>query len=292
MGLDRYRALIDEIGSYVTTVYLFLGGESLLHEDLVSMISIAHGRGIAVRLNTNATLLDRGKAVDLFEAKLDYISFSFDGYNAETYEKIRRGARFEPTLKNILEFLELKKERGTTIPYAVLETIVARQAQKPAAEELAFRNLFRDLPLDEFNLREFHSWRGLLKDEAELRLRDCNLGYTPCPYPWCALTVLWDGTIVPCCLDNWGEYTLGKVGERPLREVWNGDKMRALRRKLVSRRYEEISLCSDCDILWAENKTGKFPHTLLNVALSLPAANLLGYHLVNNLKRLLKGRRA
>lgn len=289
MELEVYRALIEEVSSFATTIYLFLGGEALLHKDLFPMIRLARSRGIAVRLNTNATLLDRERAEMLIDSGLDYLSFSFDGYNAETYERIRIGARFEPTLKNILDFLNLKKARGAKRPYTVLETIVVRKGKQPKEEELAFRELFRGLPLDEFLLREFHAWRGLFRGASEFQLRERGLAYMPCPYAWCAVGVLRDGTVVPCCLDMWGDYALGKAGEKPLLELWNGELMRDLRRKLSSGRHREIPLCAGCDILWADRRAGKFPHTLLNVALSLPAANLVGYRPINGLKRLIKG---
>jgi radical SAM protein with 4Fe4S-binding SPASM domain len=289
MGLDAYQALIDETAPYVTTVNLFLGGESLLHKDLFDMIRYARSRGMTVRLNTNATLLNRRRAEQLLDSGLDHLIFSFDGYNATTYESIRINARFEPTLQNILDFLALKKERRARRPYTMLQTIVVREGQQTEEEERAFRARFEGLPLDAFILREAHTWRGVFEETDRFDPHEYGVKYVPCPYLWSTLSVSWDGTVVPCCLDTWADYPLGRVGEQPLLEIWNSEPMRALRRKLLAGQYEDIPLCSGCDMLWADKTVGRYPHTLLKVALSHPVENLLGYRLTNIFKRLVKG---
>jgi len=289
MGIDAYRRLIDEVSSYVTTVNLFLGGESLLHKDLFDMIQYTKGQGIAVRLNTNATLLNRERAEQLLDSGLDHLIFSFDGYNAQTYESIRIRARFEPTIQNILDFLVLKKERRAKQPYTVLQTIVVRQGQQTEEEQRAFRARFKGLPLDAFIVREALTWRGVFKDTDRFDPQPYGVKYVACPYVWSTMSILWDGTIVPCCLDMWADYPIGRVGEQSILEAWNGEAMRSLRRKLVAGEHKDIPLCCSCDLLWADKTVGKFPYTLLKVALSHPLENLVGYHVANTFKRLVKG---
>jgi MoaA/NifB/PqqE/SkfB family radical SAM enzyme len=289
MGMDAYRALIDEVSPYVTTVNLFLGGESLLHKDLFGMIRYARSNGITVRLNTNATLLNRKRGELLLDSGLDHLIFSFDGYNAQTYESIRINAHFEPTLQNILGFLALKKERGQKRPYTVLQTIVVREGQRRADEERAFRARFDGLPLDAFILREAHTWRGVFEETDRFDPHAHSGRQVPCPYIWSTLSVAWDGTVTPCCLDTWADYPLGRVGEKPLLEIWNGEPMRALRRKLVAGQNGDISLCAECDMLWADRTIGGYPPTLLKVVLSHPVENVVGYRLTNAFKQLVKG---
>lgn len=289
MGLDAYRSVIDEASPYVTTANLFLGGESLLHRDLGTMIRYARSHDITVRLNTNATLLNRQRAEELLDSGLDHLIFSFDGYNAETYESIRVNARFEPTLQNIQNFLALKKEREAGHPYTVLQTIVVRQGQQTEADERAFRARFEGLPLDAFVVREAHTWRGVFEGTDEFDPHACGARYVSCPYLWSTMSIAWDGTVVPCCLDTSADYPLGHVGEKPLLEIWNDEPIRALRRKLLAGEYRDVPLCSNCDMLWTDKTIGRFPHTLLKVSLSLPVENLLGYRLINALKRQIKG---
>ena len=109
MEIDAYRAIIDEVAPFLTTVYIFLGGESLLHRDFPEMVRYARLRGIAVRLNTNATILTRERSEALLDAGLDHITFSFDGCDAESYESVRVGGKFDVTMDNVLAFLRLKQ---------------------------------------------------------------------------------------------------------------------------------------------------------------------------------------
>ena len=64
------------------------------------------------------------------------------------------------------------------------------------------------------------------------------------------MSILWDGRVVPCCIDFVGEYLLGDVRKESLLEIWNGDKLVELRKKIIGRRYKEVNLCKGCDVLF------------------------------------------
>lgn len=288
MALDAYRAILDEVSPFLTTVYLFLGGESLLHRDLPEMIRYAHRKGVAVRLNTNATILSRERGEELIASGLEQITFSFDGCDAESYESVRVGGKFEETLENVLGFLRLKRERSSRLPFAILQNIVVRRGQKSAPAEEAFRERFRGLPLDAFVSRVFHSWRGIYQDSKEFTPRNRGPRYVPCTYAWCSAGILWNGTVVPCCLDADADYPLGRMGERPFAEIWNGERAVELRRKIHERRHAEIRLCSECDILWPDRTLRGFPYTLVDISLLHPLGNLAGFRLVSAAKRVFK----
>jgi radical SAM protein with 4Fe4S-binding SPASM domain len=288
MSLDVYRSLIDQVSSYVTTINLFVSGESLLHKDLAEMIRYASEHGIAVRLNTNATVLTEKRSLELLDSGLDHLIFSFDGYDAETYESVRVNAHFEPVLQNILRFLELKKERGAVRPYTILQTVVVRHQEQMKEEEREFRDRFRGLPMDAFIVREVHAWRGTF-EEAKTQAGAAGSRYTACPYVWSTMTVLWDGTVVPCCLDVWADYVLGNCQEQPLLSIWNSEVMRTLQRRLLAKEYADIPLCHQCDLLWSNENLLGLPQALLKVSVSHPVENLIGYHRINQFKRLVKG---
>ena len=94
MSFDTYKKIIDQCANHVYDINLAHRGESLLHDRIDDMIAYAKQMGIATRLNTNATLLTEEKSRNLIESGLDFISFSFDGVDPQTYEKIRIGSSF------------------------------------------------------------------------------------------------------------------------------------------------------------------------------------------------------
>jgi hypothetical protein len=65
-----------------------------------------------------------------------------------------------------------------------------------------------------------------------------------CAELWQCITVLADGSLVPCCLDPRGEMILKHVDDG-IYIVWNGDRHRHLR-KQVSRDKRQVYLCSHC----------------------------------------------
>ncbi|MHA1543146.1 MAG: radical SAM protein, partial [Candidatus Hodarchaeales archaeon] len=149
MDLDLFKRLVDEISNFAQDIYLHHRGEPLLHPDLFEMIKYTKQKGLQTKLHTNATQLNEEKSIKLLESGLDFISFSFDGYTKETYEKMRIGANFEQTLGNILLFLQLKKKFGKKKPYTVIQFLDIPDQELDIANKKRIRDEFQSLPLDE-----------------------------------------------------------------------------------------------------------------------------------------------
>jgi MoaA/NifB/PqqE/SkfB family radical SAM enzyme len=109
MDFDLYKKIIDEPAGHVYDINLAYRGESIFHKGLPDMIRYASEKGIKTRLHTNATLLNEKWSRTLIDSGLDLLSFSFDVFQKEPYQKIRIGSNFEKTLGNILQFLRIKK---------------------------------------------------------------------------------------------------------------------------------------------------------------------------------------
>lgn len=289
MEWTLYERIIDEAAPFVSGVNLFLGGESLLHKDIFRMIRYATEKGIQTRLNTNATLLNEKRARQLLDSGLDYLLFSFDGYDKESYERIRVNADFEDTLEKVIGFCRLKAELGKRKPYTVLQSVTVYEEQETSWKREEFRHRFDGLLIDQFLVREVHSWRGLFAKKEDFLLKPWGKRYNPCPFIWNTMSILWDGTVVPCCLDFWGVYPAGHVTNASLRDLWNGEPLLALRRSLAHEEYEGHPLCGKCELLWEERRILGLPPSLLKVVLSPPLEGLLGYEAVNRAKTLLRG---
>ena len=244
LDLGLYRSLLARVHGTVYDANLHHRGEPLLHPDLPVMIREARQAGIATRLHTNATLLDEEKGQALLEAGLDLISFSFDGFTPETYASIRRGADFHSTLANIEGFLRLKREKGSAFPLTIFETIGFDAVVKP--EESAARETMKArllaLGLDKFIVKTPHNWGGTLADGGCSSQR-----FTPCTFPWFALVVFADGTVTPCPQDFYGKLKIGDLNHQTLDEIWNGQPLRDLRRRMASGQVEGLDPCAGCD---------------------------------------------
>lgn len=250
MDFELFKKIIDEVSDFACGIHLFLGGESLLHKYIFKMIRYASDKGIKVALDTNATILNEDKSRKLLNAGIDYLSFSFDGYDKDTYEKIRVNAKFDVTLKNVINFLKIKKELGKKHPYTVIQTIITDVKKKDdIVKKRQFLKNFKGLPLNEHVVRYAYSWAGAVSESEEFKPISGSKRYKPCPYIWTVLNIKWDGTVVPCCIDLLGRYKLGNAKEKSLLKIWNDKPLILLREKMREGKYQDIELCSKCEII-------------------------------------------
>lgn len=246
MDFELYKGIIDEASKFAYDINLFHRGESLLYPKIYEMIEYASRKGLKTRLHTNATLLTGENSDRLLDSGLHYISFSFDGYEKETYEEIRKGASFERTYSNLIEFLRKKKGRGAKRPFTVLQVIeVWNEPRKIKNEKRGlFMEAFNGLPLDRLSIRVPHNWAGSYGGGSA-----GNRVSSLCTFPWYSLTIFWKGEIVPCPQDFYGNLSVGNIKDGGIRKIWNGDRLVALRKALIEGSVESLDPCKSCDML-------------------------------------------
>jgi len=245
MEFILFQKIIDEVKSSTFDINIVHRGESLLHPQIIEMITYAKSHGLYVRMHTNGSLLTEEMAVKILRSGLDQISFSFDGYDKETYEKIRKGGNFDQTFRNIIRFLEIKKENHSKTPKTAVEVIDfgGKIGKKFRKMKTSFLRSFENLPLENLVIKEFHNWAG------ELGKKEPPKNFAICPFPWNALVICWDGTVVACTQDFFNKNLLGNIKKNSVKEIWNGQRMQNLRKKMAARDIGEFETCSQCDRL-------------------------------------------
>ena len=66
-----------------------------------------------------------------------------------------------------------------------------------------------------------------------------------CPQLWQRMTILWDGTILPCNEDEEAKGAIGNVQDITIEEVWNGERLNTLRQK-HKRGNSGKTICAKC----------------------------------------------
>ena len=268
MNMATFRSVIDECASFAYDVNLTHRGEPLLNPDIVDMVGYGAAAGPKMRMHTNAMALTRDLSGALIDSGLELMSFSVDGFTRETYESIRIGASWDRVLENTTVFLEEKARRGTKRPYAIIQVIDVPGFDTTEIERKAFMKRFRGLPVDEIYVKQASNWAG----DFHADLYDGE-SYSPCTFPWYALTVCFDGTIVPCPQDFFCRLKLGHVEEGGIEVAWRSDVMKNLRKAMRERRFDTLDPCHQCDRIRRPRSLG-LPATNLSVFL---VENLLGY---------------
>lgn len=248
MEWGLFKNIIGQLAGEICDINLFHRGEPLLHPQIAEMVSYIKEKGLTSRIHTNATMLTEGLSASLLKNGLDYISFSFDGFDKETYERNRVNADFEKTLNNIQNFLRIKKASGKKT-FAVLQIINSGVNTDKKSE---FLNLFKNLPLDKISIRTPHNWAGGIPVSG---IEKAKKPIT-CTFPWYGLTIFQNGRVVPCCQDYNGEIFLGDANNTGLSDIWNGKTMQDIRRDFSKKDYSRYSPCAGCDRIWRRNFFG------------------------------------
>lgn len=239
MKLDLFRKIIDEAAPFLEFAYLHHLGESLVQRRIGDFIRYGRSRGVAMGLSTNATYLDDRRGRTLLESGLDFLVISMDGASPDTYERIRVGADFATTLRNVQHFCDLRARmpHSTTV---VVQMIVMDHNRHEI--DLFARQWDGQVHV---MIKEARDWAGQVQ-LGRRRPEPPPVRQAPCRMPWTELTVLWDGTVVPCANVYEKQNVLGDLRTQTLHEVWNGQPLQRLRAAHLRNQVADIAVCATC----------------------------------------------
>jgi hypothetical protein len=235
MDAGLYRKVVDDCAALgIRHVRLHNYGEPFVDRQLVDKVAYAKERGIAeVGVISNGSLIDEQVARGVIEAGLDAINISVDASGREVFERTRVGLKYDKVIANIERLVRIRGELGRTHPKLILSFV----RQDNSAEERAFIDHWRTIA-DKIHITDLHNWAGTLNKESDVRF--------PCYRQWLTFTVLWDGRVSLCCADFDGRVVLGDMRTSSIRDIWEGDAYRRVRREHLESGGPEI--CRACDL--------------------------------------------
>ncbi len=288
MDFKLYKKIINESKSYLSYVILCISGESLLHPQLTKMIKYAKDNDIKTYLSTNATVLTKKLSEHIIKSGLDWINFSFDGCTKETYEKIRINGKFEPTLTNVTDFLKIKKRLNSPIVAELQILLLDKQGIADYEQNIdQFKKVFTNLPLESIQIRKPSTWGNVFSGTKKFTPKKLSQTFSPCSYLWGSLGILWDGRVIACCSDFFGQNVFGNIQTETLKSIWNNQKIISFRKAMINKKYLKYnSSCRNCDSLW-EKKIIGMPAGLRGV-IATTICNILGKNYFKLLKKTAK----
>jgi hypothetical protein len=246
MEFGLFEKIIREVSgaSRTPVVHLHGFGEPLLDESLPERIRLAKTCGIKkTYLVTNASLLFPEISRKIINAGLDTMKISFYGTDEASYQATMRRLDFKTTLQNIREFVRIRKELKKRTPKLILQYL-PQEANEAGTDE--FQSLWRSVldkkAGDRLNRSTLHNYGG---GRAYNRVGEKIVSV--CFYPWSALSVLWDGKAVTCCMDYNGVQGVGDLKTQSVREIWNGPVLSAIRKTFGKLDYSGFPTCQNCD---------------------------------------------
>lgn len=225
---EDFQILAARLRPHTEYLYLHLMGEPLAHPQLEEILQRAGGLDFKVMLTTNGTLLaERGTLLCNSPAvkKVSISLHSFEGNRGEglsdylekcllfARQAAKAGKKCALRLWNLdgTDTRGANRQNGAIL--AGLEAVFPRPWKEGRRGTTLAPNIFLEWG-------EKFDWPDLSAPESAkpafcYGLRD-------------QVGVLWDGTVVPCCLDHEGDIPLGNLYRQPLEEILDSPRARTI----------------------------------------------------------------
>lgn len=225
---EDFQVLAEKLRPYTDYLYLHLMGEPLLHPRLEDILSRAGSLGFRVMITTNGSLLEERGGLLLDSPAVERVSISLqsfegsggegpEGYAASCAAFARAAACAGKRCALRLWNLDGTGVRGANRLNGVILDTLEMEFPKPWREGWQGTTLAPNVFLE---WGERFEWPDLAASDGA-------------PPGFCRglrdqVGVLWDGTVVPCCLDHEGDIPLGNLYAQTLGEILESPRARAV----------------------------------------------------------------
>lgn len=277
MPLKLLEKIASQVFPHARFLSLACGAESLMYPHFKRYLElVASARIETTELITNGQLLDEGISEALIQSRLSILCISIDGATSETYEYIRKGARFDKLLENIRALNRLKNSMDSEYPSLLIQYVLMRSnieeltSAVNLAKELGARGLncvhmapIAGLGMSGESLFHHKELTNAKMDEARETAERVGLTFTAppnfgtppgdaptagstinCPNdPWHHLFITESGIAYPC---GWltKETVAGRFESQDFREIWFGKEYERLRWEIKTGNYRPQ--CKKC----------------------------------------------
>lgn len=240
MTPEDFAKLLPKLRPYTDFLYFHIMGEPLCHPHLADFLEMAHRQGFRVILTTNGTLLAKQQEMLLSAPGLHKINISLHAFEANDL-----AVPFEEYLSDCFRFGKAAEGKKLVVyrlwnkggADAKNEEILSEMEQafpKPWVVENRGTRIADRVFLE---YGEKFDWPDLGAPEGSEKLFCYGLRDQ--------LGVLWDGTVVPCCLDHEGDLALGNLFDREMEEILQSPRAKAIYEGF-SRKEAVEELCRRC----------------------------------------------
>lgn len=206
--------------------YPFMNGEPFVFPKIWQWLDYMEKEGVMIALHTNAEYMDVDRLIKY--KNISYVYCSLSAATKETHEKVMRGPKYE-VVKNNIDNLLKKARFRVRVSFVMTEDNIGDL-------ELFQSQYKRNIRAVSY----FANWTGARHSSFEKKGQR-----VPCRTIFIHMYILWDGRVVPCCMDYDGRQILGDANKQTLREIWNNALW--LRNKHKRYEFDDIPICKNCN---------------------------------------------
>ncbi|UCD20848.1 MAG: SPASM domain-containing protein [archaeon] len=277
---EEFKELVDQFPN-LKWVNLTGEGDAFLNPDYIKMIAyLKKKHKLPIYLVESFDLLNKETSKKVIKLGVDGIWVSWDSSNKKTYEKIKRGCKWDRSLKNLKDLIELKKEMKSPIPELCFRFIVTKLNVHEMPDFIDFiaglgdreslgdgyrvefagllcfkevEHLYVDKIPDEIRNEvlkraEKHGIRVAFAHSSKEELpplHECRA--------WAEPYIMMGGYVMPCCAvlmsnkrDFLRKYAFGNIYETPFKKIWNSKRYRKFREMITLKNKKVPILCEGC----------------------------------------------
>ena len=236
MTLDLYKKVIDEVEGKIEAITLASRGEPTLNKDFKEMLNYSNKKFMALKINTNASMLDEDLIHNILSNDIQSIVFSVDAADKETYEKIRVNGKFEKIMRNLKLFAQIRKDH-----YSKSKHIVKMSGVKISKNNQSMKSMerqFKEL-VDVVAFVNYTPWESAYDNEPN------DLKHA-CKELWTRMFVWADGKVNPCDYDYKSMLSKWNVKSTSISKIWNSKEYNDLRQKHLNQKRNTVEPCARC----------------------------------------------
>ena len=223
-----YCKVVDECQKYKIPLRFIGWGEPFLHPKIIDYLEYA--KPLPLHITNNGQIITERQMRDLVRIGLDSIIFSFQGATKQGYEDTRVGASYDKIKDNILKLIKYRGDKQK--PFIHVSSTMTNESRDEVG---AFVSYWTSV-VDSVGFGKTVVYEK--KDFTD---------YRECKEVYQKLTVKWDGQVSCCCADFDNTLVVGNMKDNTLKEVWEGEQLKAIRTLLRNNRYRNLNLCSKCE---------------------------------------------
>lgn len=264
MSVETLSKILKDIKGYgekIKKISLVTDGEPFLHKEFVKFVNLIKESNITDRISTttNISLMHRFNFDDIVKSGLTDIVFSIEHVNKEGYKKVTRNyEKFDQILENVKNFYEAKKRNKVSLNVhtKILDIGLSED------DKLKFYELFSPYT-DTINVDHVQDWAH--SDEIDLKKGDNKKNLTKdgfgrsslpenemiCSSLFMYQKIQWNGNVLACCVDWKHETSTGNIATGTLKNIWNGEKLKELRKLHINKQKHKNPACANCG--WIKN---------------------------------------
>lgn len=131
LSISKFREIMDTIPAFLNknVIFIFAGGEPLLHNKICAMIKICKQKNISPFLTTNGSLVTKKLAQNLVESGLGIIVISLDSYKKKLHDTIRGIKGAHDKILNSLNIFSKLKQNNPNFKIGIVNTVNAQNIE-------------------------------------------------------------------------------------------------------------------------------------------------------------------